>query len=228
MNLIAIQINNIQIYRLSSFPEQRINELISELNVHYGKINSYIEARIDQEKVNIEVIDSLAKLEEIDRLAPHRIQSNPMTGDFRLGVDLLESIIALLNTQSGHKSTRDKLLKLGWDLLRKLYQFSYEQLKNEALLFSWLKRHNLVRPHEISRWDYPRSSQNGEKLKFSPSKKEIDKFYENNREEIYQYLVYEMGPDKTPSDPFCQPDVADFYHYHQTLSNVSVHTESAA
>jgi hypothetical protein len=228
MNLIAIQINQIQIYRLSSFPEQRINELISELNVHYGKINNYIEAQIDQEKINVEVIDSLAKLEEINRLAPHRIQSSPMCGDFRLGVDLLESIIALLNTHSGHESTRKKLLNLGWNLLQKLYQFSYEQLKHEALLFNWLKHHDLVRSHEISRYGYPNAGQNDKKIEFSPSKEEIDEFYDMNRNEIYQYMVYKMGSDKSPSDPFRQAEAADFYHYHQTLSNVSVHPESAA
>ena len=228
MDLIAIQINIIQIYRLSTFPEQRVNELISELNVHYGKINSYIETKIDQEKIDIEVIDSLVKIEEIDRLAPHRIQPNSMSGDFRLGVDLLESIIALLNTRSGHKSTRDKLLKLGWNLLQKLYSFSYERLKKEALLFNWLKRRNLVRPNDISRWGYKYSEQSGKKIEFSPSEEEIEDFYKNNREEIYQYMVYEMGPDRSPSDPFLQPDAADFYHYHQMLSNVSVHTEMVA
>lgn len=228
MNLIVNQINIINTYQLSSFPEQKINELISDLNVHYGKINSYIEAKIDQEKINIEVIDSLAKLEEINRLVPYTIQSNSMTSDFRLGVDLLESIIALLNTQSGHESTREKLLNLGWNLLQKLYPFSYEKLKNEALLFNWLKHYNLVKSNGISRWDYQKSKPNDKKLKFSPSEEELEKFYENNREEIYQYMVHAMGPDIEPSDPFRQANAADFYHYHQTLSNVIVHTESAA
>lgn len=228
MNLIATQINKIQIYKLSSFPENRINELISDLNVHYGKINGYIEAQIAQEKISIEVIDSLAKLEEINRLAPRRIQSNPMSGDFRLGVDLLESIIALLNTGSGHESTRKKLLDLGWSLISKLYEFSYERLVHEALLFNWLKLNNLVRPHETHRYSYPGAGQVGNKIEFSPSKEEIDNFYNTNKSEIYQYMVYEMGADKTPSDPFCQTEAADFYHYHQTLSNIRVHPESAA
>ncbi|MCK2087498.1 hypothetical protein MXC99_04830 [Thauera aromatica] len=228
MNIIAIQINQIQIYRLSSFPEQRINQLVSELNVHYGKINNYIEAQIERERIDVEVIDSLTKLEEIARLAPHRIQVTPMSGDFRLGVDLLESIIALLNTQSGHASTRKNLLNLGWDLLRKLYPFSYERLVQEALRFSWLKRNNLVRSHEISRWNHQGTSQNESKVRFSPSEEEIDNFYNKNRQELYEYMIYEMGSDRSPPDPFDQLEAADFYHYHRTLSNVIVLPESTA
>lgn len=228
MSIMSIQVNQIQMYRLSSFPEQRINDLISELNVHYGKINGYIEAQISQDKIDVEIIDSLAKLEEIIRLAPYQIQSNQLSGDFRLGIDLLESVIALLNTRAGHESARKKLLDLGWNLLKKLYQFSYDRLVREALLFSWLKLNNLVRHQGFYRNGFHRSLRVGERIEFSPSKEEVDDFYNANRGEIYQYMIHEMGPNIMPIDPFSQFDAANFYHYYQTLSNISVSPRSAA
>jgi len=134
----VILINQIHKYNFSAFPDDRIRALISELNVHYDKINNYLEAEVSREKLNVEIIDSLAKLNEINRLAPYRIDNNLNSGDFRLGVDLLESVIALLTTDAGHHSTRSNLLDLGWSLLSKLYSFSYEELVDSALLYQWL------------------------------------------------------------------------------------------
>lgn len=228
MSFISIQINSINLYELDSFPERKVKDLVSDLNINYSKINKYIEAQVDKEKINIEVINSLTNLEEIYRLVPIRMQSGAISGEFRLGIDLLESIIALLNTQSGHKSTRNGLLTLGWNLLNRLYSFSYDRLRGEALLFHWLKRYHLVRENEISTRRYRGREEKERKIKFSPSEEDVDSFYEENREKIYRYMVYEMGQNQLPSDPFLQSDAADFYHFHQTLSNINPDPEAAA
>ena len=43
-----IQINQINVYSFSAFSDDRIRVLISELNVHYGKINSYFDADVSE------------------------------------------------------------------------------------------------------------------------------------------------------------------------------------
>lgn len=228
MNINAIQINESPIYRARLLLEPRIIALISELNVHFGKINYYREEQLTEDKINLEVIDSLTILEEINRLVPQQIEAIPGSGDFKLGVDLLESIIALLNTQSGYEGTRTKLLSLGLNLNQRLYRFSYESLVHEAFIFNWLKLNKLVQSPKIPRNRYQSAERVGKIIKFSPSKEDIDNFYNANKSEIYQYMVRHMGPDKTTEDPFGQAGAADFYHYHQTLLNISVQPESAA
>lgn len=218
----AIQINQINIYNFSAFPEDRIRALISELNVHYEKINNYLEAEVSGEKLNVEVIDSLAKLNEINRLAPYRIDNNPNSGDFRLGVDLLESVIALLTTDAGHQSTRSNLLDLGWSLLSKLYSFSYEGLVDSALLYQWLKGKDLVRSHSISRWGRTYGDYNSTRIKFEPSVDELNDFFSRNQQKIFEYMVFEMAPNKEEIDPFSNLQAVDFYHYHQVLSRFEI------
>ncbi|TON39239.1 hypothetical protein, partial [Vibrio parahaemolyticus] len=73
----TVQINIINNYKLSAFPEDRINTLISELNVHYGKINNYIEMEMAADKINLEFADAYIKLNEIFRLSPKRINHDP-------------------------------------------------------------------------------------------------------------------------------------------------------
>lgn len=218
----AIQINQINIYNFSAFPNDRIRTLISELNVHYEKINSYLEAEVSGEKLNVEVIDSLAKLNEINRLAPYRIDNNPNSGDFRLGVDLLDSVIALLTTDAGHQSTKKSLLNLGWSLLSKLYGFSYEGLLDAALQYQWLKRKNLARSHGIARWGSSYGNYNSTRIKFEPSDEELNGFFLKNQQKLFEYMVFEMGPNKEEVDPFSDPQAGDFYHYHQVLSQFQI------
>ena len=214
----TIQINQINIYNFSAFPNDRIRALISELNVHYEKINNYLEAEVSGEKLNVEVIDSLAKLNEINRLAPYRIDSNPLSGDFRLGVDLLDSVIALLTTNAGHQSTKNNLLTLGRSLLSKLYSFSYEELVDSALLYQWLKRKNLVRSHNITCWTASYGNYNSTRTKFEPSDDELDDFFTRNQQKIFEYMVFKMIPNKEEADPFSNSQAVDFYHYHKLLS----------
>jgi len=216
----ALQINQINIYNFSAFPVDRIRILISELNVHYEKINSYLDAEVSGERLNIEVIDSLAKLNEIDRLAPYRLDENPNSGDFRLGVDLLESVIALLKTDAGHVTTKKNLLSLGWSLLHKLYRFSFDELVNSALRYKWLKGRGLIRNHSIHRWGSRYEEHNSSRIKFDPSDDDLNKFFEINQQKIFEYMVFEMEQNKEEVDPFSNPQAVDFYHYYQTLSNL--------
>ena len=214
----AIQINQINIYNLNAFPEDRIRALISELNVHYEKINNYLEAEVSGEKLNVEVIDSLAKLNEINRLAPYRMDNNFYSGDFRLGVDILDSVIALLTTDAGHQSTKNNLLSLGWSLLGKLSSFTYENLVYSALLYQWLKSKKLVRSSNITHWRTSYGNYNSTRIKFEPSDCELNDFFTENQQKIFEYMVFEMNPNKEEIDPFSNSQAVDFYSYHQLLS----------
>lgn len=213
-----IQIIQINIYNLSAFPHDRIRGLISELNVHYEKINNYLEAKVSGETLNVEVINSLAKLKEIDRLAPLLIDRNSHVNDFKLGVDLLNSVIALLGTDAGHQSTKSNLLTLGRSLLGKLYSISYDELLDSALRYQWLKSKNLVKSHNITRWRTNNGDYNSARIKFEPSDFELDDYFTRNQQRIFEYMVFEMTPDKQERDPFSNLQHVDFYHYHTLLS----------
>lgn len=221
---INIQINIINVYRLDAFPEDRVNHLISELNVHYENINGYLEANINNDQINMEVINSFSKINEISRLAPRKINNHPYRGDFRLGVDLLNSILFLLKTGAGHESVRRKFLDLGWSFLYKLYDLSYAELIESSLLYHWLKNKNLVQSHGVVARRYRNYSADtrNEKRIFSPSSDEIHAFYEKNSQKIYEYMVYEMSEDKYPTNPFSDQHACDFYHYYQMLSEVEI------
>jgi hypothetical protein len=210
----AIQIN---IYQLSAFPEDRIRTLISELNVHYDKVNSYLEAKIFGENLDAEVIESLAKLNEISRLAPYGI-NNPDSGDFRLGVDLLVSVIALLTTDAGHQSTKKNLLDLGWSLHSRLYNLSYGVLVDSAFLYQWLKRKDLVRSQNMPLWRDNYSNSNSALIKFEPSDDELNDYFNKNQQKTFEYMVFKMGLNKEEINPFSNQQAIDFYHYYQTLS----------
>ncbi|EKO3590947.1 hypothetical protein N6C01_003426 [Vibrio metschnikovii] len=217
-----IQINQINMYSFSAFPEDRIRILISELNVHYDKINNYLESEVSGEHLNVEVIDSLAKLNEINRLAPFRLNNNPNSGDFRLGIDILESVIALLSTGAGHQSTKNNLIDLGWSLLNKLYSFSFDRLVDSAFLYQWLKSKGLARSHSIYYWNGNYGNIKLTRIKFEPSDDELARFFDKNQQRIFEYMTFEMLPGKEEIDPFSNPQAEDFYHYHQTLMNFKV------
>jgi hypothetical protein len=194
--------------------------LISELNVHYDKINNYIESEILGEAINIEVISSLAKLNEINRLAPRLINNDPYSGDFRLGIDVLESILAILQTGAGHQSTKKNLLNLAWDLLYKLYNFSYDNLIYSALLYQWLNKYDLIRSHSLRTW-YGHSK-NKDQISFNPTDEDLDDFHNKNKQKIYRYMVFDMHDQKEEQDPFSNQQAKDFYHYYETLSNLKL------
>lgn len=215
---IKIQINKINFYKLSAFPEDRINNLISELNIHYAKINSYIEIEVGGEKLDIEVADALVKLEEILRLSPHG--GNLHGGDFGLGISLLDSVIAVLQTKAGHGNTRTKLLDLGWSLIGKLYPYSINKIIDESLLYLWLKSKGFASENKAN-FRRGHTPSKDEKLIFIPSEDDIQSFYQKNSQMIYEYMVYEMDGRRKPVNPFSDLQVRNFYHHHQTLSNIN-------
>lgn len=215
----TIQINQLTIYNFSSFPEDRIRTLISELNIHYDKINNYLESAVSGERLAVEVIESLAKLNEINRIAPCRLDGNPGGGDFRLGIDLLESVIAILSTSAGHHATKKNLLNLGWSLLNKLYNFSFDSLVDSANLHQWLKKNGLVRSHGIERWGNYYNKKDDNRVKFKPSDDELDYFFQKNQQKIFEHMVFNMTENKEEIDPFSDQQAIDFYHYHQNLMN---------
>ena len=218
----VIQINQVNIYKFSAFPEERIKNIVSELNVHYDKINNYIEAGISGDTLNLEVINSLAKLKEISRLAPYKINIDPYSGDFRLGIDLLESVVALLKTDAGHNSTQKNLLDLGWDLLEKLYSFSFDNLVNGSLLYQWLKSKDLIRNHTIIHWGGVYESTPDDKIRFKPTEDELESFYNRNQQKIHEYMVFDMNDNKEESNPMSDQQASDYYHYHQVLKQFEI------
>lgn len=218
----AIQINQVNIYRFSVLPEERIKNLISELNVHYDKINNYLDSEISGETLNVEVIDSLAKLNEINRLAPYKLNNDPNSGDFRLGIDLLESVIALLKTGAGHHSTKQKLVNLGWGLIEKLYNFSFDNLVNNALFYQWLKSKNLIRNHSVMHWGDAFQCSQDSKIRFKPTESDLEDFYKKNQQRIYEYMVFEMNDHKQENDPMGNQQASEFYHYHQTMKQFEI------
>jgi len=218
----VIQINQVNIYKFSAFPEERIKNIVSELNVHYDKINNYIEAGISGDTLNLEVINSLAKLKEISRLAPYKINIDPYSGDFRLGIDLLESVVALLKTDAGHNSTQKNLLDLGCDLLEKLYSFSFDNLVNGSLLYQWLKSKDLIRNHTIIHWGGVYESTPDDKIRFKPTEDELESFYNRNQQKIHEYMVFDMNDNKEESNPMSDQQASDYYHYHQVLKQFEI------
>jgi hypothetical protein len=221
----AIQLNQVNLYQLSEFPKDRIKTLISELNVHYEKIKNYLESEVSGDKIDVEVIDSLAKLNEIYRLAPpYKISFEGSRADFRFGVELLESVIALLNTKAGSKPARNKLLELGWDFLDKLYNFSYDNLVSGSLFYHWLKKNNLLQARRAvpTRYNHRGTSHTEPKIRFEPSDEEIEEFYEANKHEIYRYMIFEMNGTNEERDPLAQPQESNYYHYYKSLESVEI------
>ena len=118
----AFQINIIQNYKLSLFPEDRIKALISELSVHYEKINKYIEIDMAEDKINFELVDIYAKLKEIMKLSTPTVTiSDPNSDDYKFATDLIESILALHKLPFASEKMRDNLAVLGWELLTKIH-----------------------------------------------------------------------------------------------------------
>ncbi len=95
VNIRNTKINIINNYRLSAFHEDRINILVSELNVHYQKTNGYIEHEISDEMIDLKHIDSLSMFTEISRLYPAKIIDITYSDDYRFAVEELDSAIAL-------------------------------------------------------------------------------------------------------------------------------------
>ncbi|WP_157681919.1 hypothetical protein [Pectobacterium parmentieri] len=109
-------------------------------------------------------------------------------------------------------------MTLGWSLLSKLYSLSYEELVYSALLYQWLKRKKLLRNRNITRWGTNYGNSNSRRIKFDPSDDELDDFFTGNQQKIFEYMVFEMIPNKEEVDPFLSQQSIDFYHYHQLLS----------
>jgi hypothetical protein len=216
----AIIINQVNNYTLSAFPEERTKTLISELNVHYEKINNYIESEISGENIDIELINSLAKLNEISRLSSVQI-IKAYSGDYRFTIDLLESVIALLQCQAGNSSIREKLRVLGWQLMDKLYNYSFDNLVYDALVYHWLKSKNLIRSVSLRAWSSPLSKPNN-KIVFESTEQELDKFYEKNKQKLYEIMTFELNQSSELQDPFSEQQNQDYYHYHQTLKAIEI------
>lgn len=216
---IYARINIINNYKLSSFPEDRINTLVSELNIHYHKINEYIENEINEEKIRVEFIDTLSKLSEISRLAPAKIESNAFSNDYKFAVDILESAIALAQCSTQHPNIRKKIISFGWDMLEKIYGHSLESLIYKSLTYHWLKKRNLITTHYMQSW-YGQPHKNDNKIKFEPSESELEDFYQKNKQKLYEYMTFELNHSTKLHDPFSDQHQSDYYHYHKTLESL--------
>ena len=59
---------------------------------------------------------------------------------------------------------------------------------------------------------------NSTRIKFEPSDCELNDFFTENQQKIFEYMVFEMNPNKEEIDPFSNSQAVDFYSYHQLLS----------
>ncbi|WP_215406635.1 hypothetical protein [Vibrio gigantis] len=221
----TVQINIINNYKLSAFPEDRINTLISELNVHYGKINNYIEMEMAGDKINLEFVDAYIKLNEIFRLSPKRINHDPYSGDFMLGMDIINSILALLQSSSGDIKTRQKVKDLGWDLVERLFDYNFDKIVKNGLFYRWLDSKKLITKSGLymSNWDVFLDKTNEPKrIPFEPSEHDLNAFYEENKDRIYELMVAEKNGFSELKDPFSDEQIQDFYHYYCSLDELKI------
>lgn len=215
------QINIINNYRLSIFPEDRVKTLISELNVHYRKINFYIEHGVEEGKIDIELIDALSKLAEISDLFPRRVRDNLRSDDYRFAVDLLDSVIVLAQFPYGNSSIRKNIICFGWSLHKIIYGYQFESLMKESLFYHWIKKRNLIRTYAKA-W-YVRPHKNDCKIRFEPSDEDLEIFYQKNRQWLYERMVFDLTSSTELCDPFSDQHKADYYHYYKTLENLNVY-----
>ncbi|WOX50113.1 hypothetical protein R2B70_09100 [Aeromonas sp. XH] len=225
-----IQVNIINNYILSAFPEERIKILISELNVHYGKINNYIEMDVASENINIEFIDVYAKLNEIIRLSPTKISHDQFSGDYMLSKDILDSILALLQIAPRDCKIQNKLKDLGLNLVERVFGNDIQSVILDGLFYRWLDKYKLIVKFDISMptINYEAfglsDDENNEpkKIKFEPSDNELNSFYEANKISIYKNMVEEKNGFINFKDPFSEPHIKDFYHYYYSLSSKGI------
>lgn len=217
-----IEINQIEIYKLNKTSEGRVENLISELNVSFNKINNYIEEGICKEFIDKEVIDSFSRLSEIDRLCFWVVGRNSCGANFKLGVYLLESVIVILKTGEGGKSIRGKLRDFGFGLLDKIYSFEFDDLVNKSLLYQWLKCNNLIKYDNFQPRYGVCNNRLEDQIKFEPTGDELEKFFIQKKQNIFNYMVFEMSDGKKEIDPMEDLNARKFYHYHETLRRFSV------
>ena len=223
-----ININQFNFYNQNDTIKNIITTLISELNIHYGMINNYIDLEGTENLINIEICKTLVKLTEISSLAL------PNTNDqhdeiYKLNIKLIDSVIVILNMNVGQKELRRKLLNLGDELLSKLYNFNYDDLISESLRYLWLNQNKLIpTPYKVgyeTNLFYTSCKNNNtldsdEKIKFTPSDEEISAYHIENMQTIYQFMVFEMHNEFEINDPFDNEQACLFYHYHETLNQL--------
>lgn len=230
LDMKVIQINIINIYGLSAFPEDRIKALISELNVHYGKINNYIEMDVASEKINVEFIDAYTKLSEIMRLSPTKISHDQFSGDYRLSTDILDSILALLQIAPRDCKIQNKLKDLGFNLVKHVFGNDIKSIISHGLYYRWLDKYKLIVKldmlmptinYEVFGYSEGESNE-PKKIKFEPSDNELDSFYESNKIRLYELMVKEKNGFSDLKDPFSEQHIKDFYHYYHALSSIEI------
>ena len=227
-----IQVNIINNYSLSAFPEDRIKALISELNVHYEKINNYIEMDIASEKINVEFIDAYTKLNEIIRLSPAQISNNEYSGDYRLSTDILDSILALLQIAPRDCRVKSKLKDLGLKLVERVFGMNIDSIVSNGLFYRWLDKYKLIVKHNMmfmptiinyEGFGYSNGESNQPKrVEFKPTDDELNSFYEKNKVRLYEIMVQEKNGFGDLKDPFSVQHTKDYYHYYYSLSGMEI------
>jgi len=213
---IKIQAIAINIFQMSMFPNDRVSTLVSELHVHYEKINSYIDSKISDEVMEIEMIGALSVLKEISRLTSSE------------GEKILNSVIALLSCSAGSVEIRGKYKEFSLECLDGLFSGSLDCFIDQSLFYRWLKKNNLVGEDYNCQWFpeddfFPGDDENKcRRIVFSPDEKDIDQFYKKNKIRIYEDMVSEQNQFRDLRDPFDGAEAQDFYHYKMMLDEVEI------
>jgi hypothetical protein len=214
MNIQLIQVNVFLNYGID-----RVNQLISELNVHYNALKNYHENKLGvSDFAKKEIIDAYAKLYELSELL--KFDKNKQST-----VSLLESTIALLKLTENGQPVRNKLKGLGKQIAQKLYDAPLNTLIEESLRYKWLRKHNLVlasmdsQERLISSHWMSNLESNSElpelppHFKFEPDDSALEEYFESNKTYILHYLVNQLQENTVMQDPMRKSGASDMYHY---------------
>ena len=57
---------------------------------------------------------------------------------------------------------------------------------------------------------------------FKPTEDELNEYYLNNQQKVYEYMVFEMDDHKEEIDPLSNFQAVEFYHYYETLKQIKI------
>ncbi|WP_281946540.1 hypothetical protein [Vibrio parahaemolyticus] len=75
----------------------------------------------------------------------------------------------------------------------------------------------------MNNWDVFLDKTNEPKrIPFEPSENDLNAFYEENKDRIYELMVAEKNGFSELKDPFSDKQIQDFYHYYCSLDELKI------
>lgn len=199
--------------------KETIDLLIGEIGYKLEAILLY-GGDVNLDCINVKVVDLFCELKKIDGLL---IKTYLKYEDkYIMKMKLLDSVIALINTQAGREDVRKEVIEFGFLKCEKLYDtlpLNHDSLMYRAYLFHWLKFNEpIIASGNIYQYDLYQNMEQSKIIKLSPSENDIINFYNTNKKSIYSFMIDEMKSKHLP-DSFYEIEAVNYYHYYQTLSN---------